>query len=229
MDAAPAGPTPTESTAGPRRGLRIGLGTMLCLVAMAAPVAALAARVEDPGAAVPLVLVLILCGMAVGAARRCRAREVAAQIGLTAAAGLLWIGLGERIEDQEVATLYFLLGLFAVTTVAPLIVRNALEGARDGWRGTAAGAGRIAWNVGLTTWAVFAFVLMAELVPSMATSNNIQRAGSTTTVRTPEERIAGPFEDEDNMRGDGTPRRGCEVSAVITEGDGDPALSPGVR
>lgn len=113
MDATLATPPRTETQAAtPRRGLRIGLGTMLGLVAASAPMAALFVRIDDPEAALPLMLILVLTGLAIGAARRLRAWEVVAQIGLTAAFGLALVELYAVTEDIDLTNLYFLLGLF---------------------------------------------------------------------------------------------------------------------
>jgi hypothetical protein len=220
---------PPSSEKATRRGLRLGLGTLLWLIAATAPVVALFVRLEDPQWAVPVTLVVVLTGLAVGAARRAKGWQVGAQIGLTACIGLAVFELDAR-DESGLGFIYILLALFTATIVAPLMIRNAFEeGAGCRPRIVKTGAD-VAWNVGLHTAALIGFLVMVEMAGLTLTgtgTNCIAR-----TVRTPEERIAAetgddpddPVEPASLQRSTGPFPRGCEARVLP-----EPEFGAGVR
>jgi hypothetical protein len=133
---------------------------MLWLIAAVAPVVALAVRSEDPERPLLITATLVVTGLAVAAARRARAWQVAAQIGLTACVLLLLLAP----ESDGPLFLYLAIAAFAATIVAPLLVRNALGAIGGRRRGAVKAVADVAWSVGLNTGAFVALVYFMAYV-----------------------------------------------------------------
>ena len=209
---------------------RIGLGTLLWVVAAAAPVVALYAKVQDPAAALPTTLMIVLTGLAVGAARRARAWKVAAQIGLTACCGLAMYELVAMIDDEEVVLRYFPSVVFAATAIAPLMVRNALASTGEDQHRRIKAAADVLWNVFLHIVALLLFWFVLEIL----TQWNWMPITGRTTVRTPppaptygpglDDDLDEPVEPASLEPSTGPYPRGCEARV-----EPSPVLKAGAR